>query len=452
MSNTNAIDSIRQQASICTDDKLLAQVQQLAAKRRRIVAELLVCLAEIDARKLYARFATSSMFAFCVDKLGLSEPSAYRYIAAARLARSYPRALTMLQQGKLHLSGLALLSKHICAQNSDRLLSLAAGKTKRKLEQQLAERFPQPAVPSSIRKLPQNRFPATGTEPYVEPESVPSEASSLPASGPQPAQPSAEPEPEGSRTTPQPSNPLPSTNQPSRARAVVQPLAAQRYRVQFTASAEFVDKLKQAKALLGHQGNPDVADVLELALDQLIAQRMKKKFALTNQARRRSANRASKARAEDRRRSTEGGDKDPETQTPTNTNGQRPKRSASKRRNRTIPAEVKRAVLKRDGMRCTYVDELGQRCGATAQLEFHHQKPFALGGENTVNDLTLRCRAHNQFQARRDFGPNHIERAVASRRAKSGPARRFTFPGDNRAPSSLPEQRDTVPGGHVASP
>jgi len=141
---------------------------------------------------------------------------------------------------------------------------------------------------------------------------------------------------------------------------VVQPLAAQRYRVQFTASAEFVDKLKQAKALLGHQGNPDVADVLELALDQLIAQRMKKKFALTNQARRR--------------------------------------------------------------------------------------------GENSVQDLTLRCRAHNQHQARRDFGPNHIERAVARRRASNGPAQRFTFPGDNRAPSSSPEQRDTVPSGHVASP
>jgi len=117
-------------------------------------------------------------------------------------------------------------------------------------------------------------------------------------------------------------------------------------------------------------------------------------------------------------------------------------------------------VLKRDGMRCTYVDELGQRCGATAQLEFHHREPFALGGENTVKDLTLRFRAHNQFQARPDFGPSCIDRArpapshraVARRRARNKPDQRFTFPGDNRAPSSSPEQRDTVPGNHVTSP
>ena len=101
---SNSIDAFRQQASSSTDDSLLLQIGRLAAERRKIVTELLIYLAELDARKLYARFATSSMFAFCVHKLSLSEPSAYRTIAAARLTRTYPVALSMLQQGRLHLS------------------------------------------------------------------------------------------------------------------------------------------------------------------------------------------------------------------------------------------------------------------------------------------------------------------------------------------------------------
>jgi hypothetical protein len=31
--------------------------------------------------------------------------------------------------------------------------------------------------------------------------------------------------------------------------------------------------------------------------------------------------------------------------------------------------------------------------------------PFACGGEATIENIALRCRAHNQYQARLDFGP-----------------------------------------------
>ena len=55
---------------------------------------------------------------------------------------------------------------------------------------------------------------------------------------------------------------------------------------------------------------------------------------------------------------------------------------------------VKHAVWKRDGGQCTYVGENGHRCTSRKFLEFHHVVPYAMGGEATVENIQLRCRAH----------------------------------------------------------
>jgi 5-methylcytosine-specific restriction endonuclease McrA len=75
-----------------------------------------------------------------------------------------------------------------------------------------------------------------------------------------------------------------------------------------------------------------------------------------------------------------------------------------RQRGRRIPVAVRRAVFERDGSRCTYLGETGARCPETHRLEFHHLHPFALGGEHTASNLTLRCTAHNALAAEADFG------------------------------------------------
>ena len=75
-----------------------------------------------------------------------------------------------------------------------------------------------------------------------------------------------------------------------------------------------------------------------------------------------------------------------------------------------------REVRERDGDRCTFESPDGRRCSATARLEFHHILAWALGGETTAEQLTLRCRAHNHHQAVLDFGATHIAAAIARRR------------------------------------
>ena len=82
----------------------------------------------------------------------------------------------------------------------------------------------------------------------------------------------------------------------------------------------------------------------------------------------------------------------------------RPRASRQLRpRSPTIPAAIKRAVWKRDGGRCAFVGA-NDRCSETGFLEFHHVMPYADGGDATVSNIELRCRAHNAYEAEQHFG------------------------------------------------
>jgi len=60
---------------------------------------------------------------------------------------------------------------------------------------------------------------------------------------------------------------------------------------------------------------------------------------------------------------------------------------------------VKRAVSRRDDGRCAFVAPDGRRCTERTFLEFHHVQPYAKGGPATVENISLRCRRHNQYEA-----------------------------------------------------
>ena len=81
---------------------------------------------------------------------------------------------------------------------------------------------------------------------------------------------------------------------------------------------------------------------------------------------------------------------------------------------RGIKPSVRKAVWKRDGGCCAHVSASGKRCNSTWMLEFHHLDPYARGGAGTAENIALRCKAHNQHQARMDFGDEHMARYAAS--------------------------------------
>jgi hypothetical protein len=166
------------------------------------------------------------------------------------------------------------------------------------------------------------------------------------------------------------------SNSPPPARAAtVEPVGPARFRVRFDASADLRDKLERLQALMRPSvPDGDLAKVIELAVTRELERLEARRFAKTKKPRARVA------------------------QTDT-----RPK-------SRYIPAAVRRFVEKRDGGRCAYRDKHGRRCTKRHDLEFHHRKPFGLGGDHRPEGLALMCRTHNALLAEQDFGKEKMAR------------------------------------------
>ena len=52
----------------------------------------------------------------------------------------------------------------------------------------------------------------------------------------------------------------------------------------------------------------------------------------------------------------------------------------------------------------------------THRLEFAHIEPWARGGNHSVDNVGLRCHAHNDYEAVRDYGPLFMARKVEAAR------------------------------------
>jgi hypothetical protein len=77
---------------------------------------------------------------------------------------------------------------------------------------------------------------------------------------------------------------------------------------------------------------------------------------------------------------------------------------------RATPMEVRREVWKRDGGRCTWTSPDGRRCDSRWRLELDHIESPLFGGRSTVENLRLRCRAHNLLYAEEVYGREHMDR------------------------------------------
>src|SRR3990172_2809936 len=147
----------RRPLATISDDELLRRLGELLRQSRRVEADLVAHIDEVDERRLYAREASPSMFIYCTEVLHLSEAEAYLRITAARAAREHPMLLAMLGDGRLHLSGIAKLAPHLTPENRDALLKRATHRSKRQIEELIAELSPRPDAPAPMRKLPRKR-------------------------------------------------------------------------------------------------------------------------------------------------------------------------------------------------------------------------------------------------------------------------------------------------------
>ncbi len=232
-----------------SDQELLRKLKRLVVRSAVLEAELLAHLAEVDARKLYLREACSSMFVYCTKVLHFAESAAYHRITAARVARRYPEVLERLKAGEIHLAGISLLAHRLTLENHRELLAGAKHRSKRQIEQLVADLRPKPAAPAIVRKLP-----ATPSRLHSQLEQA--ELARKAEAPPRPAYPTSA----------------------GRPRPV--PLGAERFKIQFTATKETHNKLNELQALLRHQiPSGDLSLIFDKALDLLLEDVKRKRFA-----------------------------------------------------------------------------------------------------------------------------------------------------------------------------
>jgi hypothetical protein len=356
-------DKLLSMAAGLSDAELLRRVVLFAGREREATVELVGHLAELDARRLHIAEGYGSLFAYCTGALRLAEHAAYNRIEAARLSRKFPVILGLLADGSLNLSTARLLAPHLRPDNFETLVNQARGRSKREVEALVARVAPRPDVAPFVRKLPERAQTAPAAArpllaPTMLPTSLAPEAAAHVSSTPTAASDSRGP----SHTQIAAAPPEQQTRRP-----VVTPLAAERYRVQFTVGAATHQKLRRAQELLRREiPDGDPGAIFDRGLTLLLEKVARKKLAAT-------------AKPRHRMRARPG--------------------------SRHIPARVKRAVWRRDGGRCAFVAAKGQRCGERVFLEFHHREPYAIGGEATVANVALRCRSHNVYEAELAFGP-----------------------------------------------
>ena len=123
------------------DAALLRALARLVAQDRWTMAEILAHIGEVDARRLYAPAGYSSMHAYCVGELRLSDDAAARRIQAARAARRVPALLGAVAEGRLHLTAVCLLAPYLTPENGDVLIEAASHRRKAEIEMMLVRRL-----------------------------------------------------------------------------------------------------------------------------------------------------------------------------------------------------------------------------------------------------------------------------------------------------------------------
>jgi len=335
--------------------------------------ELLADLAEVDARKLYLPKGYSSMREYCVRVRGWSHDVARKRIRAARKGRQFPEILDALRDGRVHLTAVAMLVKHLNRENVSELIAAATHKTMDEVAVLLAVRFPGQPVSTVFRPIGREGGAARPLTPAVPvdrsfpPETPEAQAFDLSAAlG-------------GGAARPLESTPATHSESPEPNPTAPTPVAVWELRCVLPCQAEVF--IRRAQDLRGGSTDPaGIPDLLVAALEHYVGHLEKQKFAATQKPRTAQA---------------------PPSDDP-----------------RHIPAPVKRAVRERDGERCTFVGSDGHRCESRA-VQFDHILEVARGGESTVANVRLLCHAHNQYAAEQTFGAGFMARKREEARTRA---------------------------------
>ncbi len=111
---------LKKLTNLILDEKL----QDLVAREREILSEIIIYIREVDGRKMFLSFGYPSLFDYLTKRMGYSNASAQRRIDAARLTHDVPEVLAHIESGEINLSQISVMAQAIrqvakCSQKVD---------------------------------------------------------------------------------------------------------------------------------------------------------------------------------------------------------------------------------------------------------------------------------------------------------------------------------------------
>ncbi len=350
-----------------SNEVLLSSLRELVAVERSTTAEILEFIREVDQRRLYLKKGFSSLFVFLTEDLGYSNAAAQRRIQSARLLERLPEIKAGISSGAVTLSQASLLAsvfnqeaaknKNIPLDRQRQLLDRVKKKSFQDTQRIVAEEF----------ELPVRKF---------------------------------------DKATPQRDASL---------------------RLELTLSPEDVELWKQVREVLSHtHPNPSWAELFSIAGKELLkrrdprrlvkpcaagVRRKVRKGGLPEKGLEKKGGFKKKGYLEKKKEDVENHTKQ-EVEDHKEVADQKPQRTPAPtsaaevraRHRKHIANPTRRAVHQRDHC-CQWIDEVsGRRCNSTFQAEVDHIVPLWAGGENTLDNLRILCRAHNQHKYRQEAG------------------------------------------------
>ena len=245
-----------------SDHKLLRSLDELEKKNRQDEADLLEFLRRSTSAGSISNKATPRCIATAPRCSTSRRRRPFTGLALRGLRAHIRTCSSEFARARFIWREPNLLAPRLTPENHVELLDLARHKSKRAIEELLADRAPKPDVPGQVRKLPVPRSTSAVRMPLEIAESSREvticEAVATP-------------------TVRRGPSPVPS------------PLGGTRFKIQFTGSETLCGKLREAQALLRHQiPDGDLAEIFGRALALLLEDAKRKKFAQTSRPRGRS--------------------------------------------------------------------------------------------------------------------------------------------------------------------
>lgn len=126
---------------------------RLAKAHRKIEAQLIHALQEVDRAKIFKKLGQPSLFAYATRVLGLSEPLAYAFITVARKCKEIDQLQAAIDSEQLSVSKAVRITSSLTKESAPELITFAKIHSSKEIDFEMARRNPKSQTKSLVKPL-----------------------------------------------------------------------------------------------------------------------------------------------------------------------------------------------------------------------------------------------------------------------------------------------------------